>query len=125
MYKLIVKDKFDSAHQIHGHIGKCAGVHGHTWDVEAVFSASMLDAIGIAADFGILKAVLKAVIEELDHTYLNDLIYFKVANPTAENISSLIYTKIKEKLAEEDLNGSKLTEVRVWESPDACCIYSE
>jgi len=125
MYKLIVKDKFDSAHQIHGHIGKCAGLHGHTWDVEAVFSSDHLDAIGMAADFGILKAILKAVLEEFDHTYLNDLIYFKVVNPTAENISSLIYSKINEKLAGEDINGAKLTEVRVWESPTACSIYSE
>lgn len=125
MYKLIIRDKFEAAHQLHGHAGKCACLHGHTWRVEAVFNAENLDSIGMAEDFGVLKAILKAAIEEFDHTCLNDITYFKVANPTAENLSSLIYVKLKEKLSAEDIKTCGVAEVKVWESQDAGCAYSE
>ncbi|MFH1452358.1 MAG: 6-carboxytetrahydropterin synthase QueD [Armatimonadota bacterium] len=123
MYILMVKNNFDAAHKLQGYEGICAGVHGHTWQVEAYFQVENLNNIGISVDFRTLKNILKEVLEEFDHVNLNELTYFKVVNPTAENVASLLFQKLKEKLVE--YQDCRVTEVRVWESQNACCIYKE
>ena len=40
MYRIIVGGEFDSAHQLHGHDGKCRNLHGHTWKVKFWFLAN-------------------------------------------------------------------------------------
>lgn len=126
MHQLIVIDHFDAAHKLLGHSGKCAVLHGHTWKVEACFQAQGLDRIGISVDFRILKGVLRYVLEEFDHVNLSELRYFKVINPTAENMSALLFDKIKERLCEdENAKVCKLVEVRLWESQNTCCVFSE
>lgn len=101
--------EFDSAHRIMNHESKCKLLHGHRYVVEATFSAKELDDIGRVIDFGIIKSVLGAWIDEyLDHNTIlciNDKnlgdniskitsqkIYYMPQNPTAENIAKhLLY----------------------------------
>ena len=82
MYTLIVHASFEAAHDIPGHKGKCARLHGHSYKVEAEFSGTELDSIGMLCDFTDLKAVLNEFLP--DHTYLNDIMPFST---TAENVS--------------------------------------
>src|SRR5207244_11206111 len=58
MYTLIVKATFEAAHDIPGHKGKCARLHGHSYRVEAEFAGTKLDYLGMLRDFGDLKSVL-------------------------------------------------------------------
>ncbi len=125
MYELTVKNSFSSAHSIPDYDGKCARLHGHTWQVEATVRGEHLDRKGMLVDFKKIKTGLNEIIAGLDHQYLNDLKIFKEEgeNPTAENLAKYIYITLK-KLIENE-NDVKLAMVRVWESPSASASYLE
>ena len=119
MYDLMIRGHFDAAHALHGYPGECCKLHGHTWDIEVVVRGSGLDEVGIVYDFKTLKADLAAVLEPLDHAYLNDVPPFDQINPTAENLSRYLY----ESLAETVGDTVTVLEVAVWESPVAKITY--
>lgn len=118
MYEIKVKANFSSAHNLRNYRGKCEHLHGHNWAVEAVFAYRKLDKDGLAVDFRDAKAMLKCAIEDMDHSYLNELKDFKAANPTSENIAKLIYEKIKKK-------SVQIKSVSVWENEGSCATYLE
>lgn len=119
MYDLMIRGHFDAAHALIGYPGECCNLHGHTWDVEVVVRGSELDEVGIVYDFKTLKDDLTAVLEPLDHAYLNDVPPFDVLNPTAEHLSRHIFEQLATRV------GSAVTvlEVGVWESPVAKITY--
>ncbi|KUK83941.1 MAG: 6-carboxy-5,6,7,8-tetrahydropterin synthase [Pelotomaculum thermopropionicum] len=124
MYELTVKNSFSSAHSIPDYDGKCARLHGHTWQVEVAVRGKHLDRKGMLVDFRKIKSGLDKIVTDLDHQYLNDLKIFKEEgiNPTAENLAKYIYISLKEMINNYDV---KLTMVRVWESPSASASYWE
>lgn len=125
MYELLIKSHFDAAHQLNGYSGKCANIHGHSWIVEVLVTGTKLDKTGMLIDFSLLKKVLKDLLENFDHKFLNDIPPFiDGINPTAENIAAYIFQIYKQH--PDILNSfAKIKEVRVWESPNACAIYRE
>jgi len=136
MYRLRVKDHFDSAHQLPGHPGKCRRIHGHTWYVEARFIATGVNAeTGMAVDFSYLKTLLGAITERLDHFFINEEVPEFVDNlPTAELLAQWIYGELKVALMELRREQASLfpAEVNlgleaivVWESPGAGVEYFE
>lgn len=118
MYEIKVKSDFSSAHNLRNYKGKCEHLHGHNWFVEAVFSYERLDSEGMAIDFKDARSILKSVIEDLDHSYLNDLDVFKETNPTSENIAKLIFDRIIVK-------NKNIKSVSIWENKDSCATYSQ
>lgn len=122
MYEILIKGDFSSAHNLVGYKGKCEGLHGHSWKVEARFEKESLNDIGISVDFTLLKSKLKTILKKLDHTYLNELDSFKRQNPSAENIARFIYQKLKTSVKEKDFF---LKSVSVWESESSCATYYE
>jgi len=120
MFEVTVRDHIASAHQLHGYDGPCKDMHGHTWKVEIVVMGNTLDAVGLLADFKILKAKLKEVITPLDHVVLNDLPAFKDLNPSTENLARYIYSALLDKFT-----PLRLKQVQVWESDTASVIYYE
>ncbi len=118
MYEIKVKADFCAAHNLKNYRGKCEHLHGHNWNVEAIFTYRSLDKDGMAVDFRIAKGALKKAVEKLDHSYLNELKFLKKANPTSENIARFIYEKIK-------AENRNLKSVAVWENKDSCAIYTE
>jgi len=119
MYDLMIRGHFDAAHALHGYPGECCRLHGHTWDIEVVVRGSVLDEVGIVYDFKTLKADLAAVLDPLDHAYLNDVPPFDVLNPTAENLSRHIYESLEQTVGD----AVSVVEVAVWESPIAKITY--
>ena len=102
--------KFDAAHLLPEYEGKCKNLHGHTWrlDVEVdgmrngpkVYDTMVLD-------FGDLKRIVnEAVIDKLDHHYLNEII---PGPPTAENMVRWIAHLLIEARLE-------VVSVRLWET---------
>jgi 6-pyruvoyltetrahydropterin/6-carboxytetrahydropterin synthase len=73
-------------------------------------------------DFRKLKETTQAVLENLDHKYLNEIPYFAEINPSSENIAKYIFDRIKERL---EGGQAKLTRVTAWESENACASYRE
>lgn len=118
MFEIKVKATFSSAHNLRNYRGKCERLHGHNWNVEAVFAYKSLDADGMAIDFREAKSMLKDSIEDLDHSYLNDLASFKKVNPTSENIAKFIYGRIGRR-------NRRIRSVSVWENESSCATYSE
>lgn len=121
MYSLKVEGNFSSAHNLRGYKGKCESLHGHNWRVQITVKSSGLDHIGMVLDFKFLKQKLNAVLEEMDHKYLNKLSYFKKmngVNPTSENIAEYIYKKLKKKIPLLDC-------VTVWENNTSSATYEE
>ena len=120
-YSLTVKGHFDAAHALIGYPGQCKDLHGHTWDIEVTIKGAELDEVGIVYDFKDLKDDLGRILENYDHVYLNEVTPFDTMNATAENLARVIYEQMEEQLPE----GIELTEVAVWESPQARLSYSK
>jgi len=118
MYEIRIKSDFSAAHNLRNYRGKCERLHGHNWTVETAFAYRSLDKAGMAVDFRVAKAALGAVLERLDHSYLNELSFFKKANPTSENIAKFIYDSVKKKI-------ENVKSVSVWESADSRAVYTE
>lgn len=121
MFEIGARLHFDAAHCLRGYQGKCERLHGHRFEVEAVAAAAELDATGLALDFTILKRLLKAVIDELDHAFLNELPPFQQENASSEVIARYIY----QRLAPELPAPARLQSVTGWESPGCWARYSE
>jgi len=98
---------FDSAHWLPnvppGH--KCGGMHGHTYRVVLAVCGEQDETTGFVMDFGDLKEIVKPVLDDLDHSVLNDWL----ENPTAENLVDWLWTCF-----EDDLD---LCYIEVWETP--------
>jgi len=119
MYELTVRDHFDAAHSLRGYPGECRKLHGHTWDVEVMVAGETLDEIGIVYDFKRLKTDLRAVLDDYDHVFLDEIAPFDQLNPTAENLARVVY----DRLAKVVDPAVSVREVAVWESPVAKLVY--
>jgi 6-pyruvoyltetrahydropterin/6-carboxytetrahydropterin synthase len=71
MYKIITKVKFEYAHRLVLHRGKCRHVHGHSGEATIELGATELNDNGFVMDFTDVKTPLKEwVDEQWDHAYL-------------------------------------------------------
>ena len=119
MYEITVRGNFSSAHQLRNYEGKCENIHGHNWIVKVSIKGPSLNEQGMLIDFKILKQILAAVLDDLDHKFLNENPPFDQINPTAELIAKHIYDEISHKL-EDHLWVSR---VMVWENEGNLATY--
>ena len=98
MYTVRIEDGFAAAHFLAHYHGKCERLHGHNYKVFVTAAGPDLDDGGMLVDFGLLKASLRKVIAELDHTSLNDHPAFSDGCPSAERISRFVYDKMRTEL---------------------------
>jgi len=115
MFEISVEAQFSAAHYLRAYKGKCENMHGHNWKVQVTCTSSELNTQGMVMDFSGLKKSLNKILMQLDHKVLNDVVYFKKANPTSENIAKFIYDKL----------NYKLLKVSVWETDTSCAAYYE
>jgi len=116
MYSVTVEADFSSAHNLRGYKGKCEALHGHNWRVEVEARQKELDDAGMVMDFKVLKKRLRALLETIDHAYLNTIPYFKKVNPTSENIARYLFDALKARIP-------GLYRVTVWESENSHASY--
>ena len=124
MHELTVEVQFSAAHQIKGHPGPCARLHGHNYAAAITISGDRLNDHGMLLDFGELKAICRDAIAPLDHTFLNELPAFADANPTAENLSRQVYQAVAAALAPSHV-GLRVVRVTVRESETSSATYWE
>lgn len=120
MFELKVTNHFAAAHQLEMVAKKCENLHGHNWKIEVRIAGDQLNDAGVVIDFGEIKQHVSAIMKTLDHKFLNDLEYFKVGNPSSENIAKYIADKLQETVSEP---GIRVASVTAWESDDACATY--
>jgi 6-pyruvoyltetrahydropterin/6-carboxytetrahydropterin synthase len=121
MYEIIVEQFFEAAHFLKGYQGKCENVHGHRYGVVVRIKSEKINEIGLAYDFTDVKQHLKTILGGYDHALLNDLPPFDKINPSAENIASTIYNRLKDKI---NNTAANLAAVEVWENPHQGVRYT-
>lgn len=130
--------EFDAAHRVMNHESKCKNLHGHRYVVELTCAAAMLDGLGRVVDFGVMKSIVGAWIDEhLDHgaiLYVEDRelielcvkqgwkVFQVSANPTAENLAAWIYDQAVILFAVHDA-GLAVEKVVVRETPNCWAEY--
>lgn len=113
MFEVRVEADFAAAHFLKDYNGKCENLHGHNYKVYAHVRGYKLNEGGMLMDFSKLKNALRKVCKKMDHTNLNDMIFFK-QNPSAERIAMFIYDEI---LNEVKAEGQDLTYTDKKEDP--------
>jgi 6-pyruvoyltetrahydropterin/6-carboxytetrahydropterin synthase len=120
MYELKVVTQFSAAHQLRNFGGKCEELHGHNWKIEVIVRGEKLNSAGLLIDFRELKECTNKILEELDHSFLNELPSFRNQNPSSENIAAYIFERLSDTL---DGNHIEVTKVTAWESDTASASY--
>ena len=119
--EVVKRFSFDAAHFLPGYEGKCVNMHGHHWVVDIGVRGPVDKDSGMILDFTLLKKLADPVIDEMDHSIVNNII----KNPTAENICIYILDRLIERIANHDVSmgdSSKtpyLSFIRVWETEDS------
>jgi 6-pyruvoyltetrahydropterin/6-carboxytetrahydropterin synthase len=88
----------------------CRAPHDHNYVVEVSVFGHIDPGMEWVLDFSALDQYMKAAIDELDHTNLND----RIENPTAENLAAYFLSYIRHTARD---SASRLFSVRVWETP--------
>jgi 6-pyruvoyltetrahydropterin/6-carboxytetrahydropterin synthase len=96
-------------------------VHGHNYRCQVSVEGSTLDEIGLLVDFVELKRIVHAVLDRMDHQWLNEFPPFDALNPSAENMARYIYEEISAGLRARE--GVRLGSVRLWETDTASVVY--
>jgi 6-pyruvoyltetrahydropterin/6-carboxytetrahydropterin synthase len=120
MYELRVITYFAAAHQLRHFRGKCEKLHGHNWKIEVYIEGEKLNDIGLLIDFKDVKNATSKILEDLDHSFLNELPPFKDQNPSSENIAAYIFRELGDELNDTRIKVSKVT---AWESDFASATY--
>jgi 6-pyruvoyltetrahydropterin/6-carboxytetrahydropterin synthase len=121
VYTLQKTIAFEASHQLVGHDGKCARLHGHSWKAVIVCSGNNLIDDGakknMLIDYGDIKKEIKYLLDDyLDHHHLNYTL--GTDSPTSEYVAKWLFDKLKPKIP-------LLNKIVVRETCTSECIYSE
>lgn len=133
---------FETAHAIHGYIGACKNVHGHSYELHVSVAApsnetTFIPAPGFLIDFKDIKKIVKAaIVEKFDHKLILSKAFIKEnpsfesqdnllvweAEPTAENILLYVVQVMKKELPD----SIRLAQLKLYETKDSYAewIYS-
>ncbi len=124
MFEVSVEETFAAGHALRAYHGKCENVHGHNYRVQVSLEGEQLNSAGLLIDFVEVKSLLRAVVERLDHKYLNDIPPFDVLNPSAENMARYFYEEMAKSLAASDTEVPvRVARVKLWETDTATATY--
>lgn len=131
--KVSRKAHFNAAHRLYRKdwddsknteiFGKCnnPNFHGHNYELIVSVTGKIDAETGFVMDMKVLKDLIKVEIEDyLDHKNLNiEVAEFKTLNPTAENISVIIWQKLR-----PHIQKSHDLEVVLYETPRNFVTFS-
>ncbi|MSQ12101.1 MAG: 6-carboxytetrahydropterin synthase [Dehalococcoidia bacterium] len=124
---------FCYGHRLLEHKGKCRYLHGHNGLLEVDIAADALNDQGMVLDFGDVRDAVKSWVDaNLDHRMLlcrrdptvpllqglGEPMYLMDENPTAENVAKHIFQAVRKQ-------GVKVSEIRLWETPNSYAVYRE
>lgn len=121
---------FDSSHQLIGHCGKCANLHGHTYKLEVMLKGQPHQVIGssdegFVVDFYKLKtAVNELIVDKMDHAFLarGDEPVLKILKTTGVKVLELGFRTTVENMASYICwklmrEGFPIHSIKMWETP--------
>jgi len=108
--------RFEAAHTLPSlpDSHKCRQMHGHSFKVEIHIEGEVDPEIGWIYDHKVISQAMNPLLEQLDHSYLNDL--EGLESPTIEIMCAWFWRKL-----EKDLPG--LCEITIFETPTARCSF--
>jgi len=120
--------RFEAAHRLTEHDGKCARLHGHSWVMRVTVGGERIKPpkmrepkSGMLVDYADLKSAVSPIVEKyLDHYYLNETLNIY---PTSEEIAKWAYHKIHFELSRLGL-PCVLESVGIDETCTSSCRYS-
>jgi len=126
MFEVSVEKSFAAGHALRGYKGKCENVHGHNYKIRVTLNGDRLDSIGLLYDFVEVKRLMQAIIDRLDHQFMNDVPPFTDLNPSAENLARYFYQELQRGLAEALSEAPvRVGAVTVWETDVTAATYYE
>ncbi len=91
--------------------------HGHNYELHVTITGRIEPDTGMIINLTDLKRLVKVVLEDFDHKYLNlDTPYFKDQIPTTENIARVLFDRVDEEL--NDKGEFSLHKIRLYERSD-------
>ena len=121
MFEVKVITQFAAAHQLRDFGSECENLHGHNWKIEVSLAGDTLNDIGLLVDFKEVKEETRKILKEIDHSFLNEIDYFKERNPSSENIAVYLYERLSSRLNNDSVRVARVT---AWESETACASYA-
>jgi 6-pyruvoyltetrahydropterin/6-carboxytetrahydropterin synthase len=123
MFEVSVEETFSAGHALRGYKGKCENLHGHNYRVRVNVEGEQLDSIGLLFDFAHLKKILRELIADVDHKFLNDQAPFDAINPSAENIAKFFYDETSKGMHQMS-HAPRIKSVTVWETDETSATYT-
>ena len=120
-YIIKVEARFEAAHNLREYYGVPEKVHGHSWRIEARVESQKLDHEDISVDYVKVEKALHALAACFDHNYINEVAPFDKINPTSENVARWFFDQLNRPEIKQE---AELSEVVVWEGPEAFVTYS-
>ena len=93
---------------------KCRSIHGHSFLITISVTGEVEPATGIYYDHARISEVMRPIIQQLDHSYLNEIPGLE--NPTIEVMAQWFWTRLQPQLP-------GLSEIVIHETPRARCVY--
>lgn len=134
LYNVTKEFRFDAAHRLRNHKGKCKNIHGHGVSLKITLFSQVLNSEEMVIDFGDIKDIMNPIIEQIDHSIIisdedTELLtllesfptkkYIIAGEPTAETLSEMFVYKLEEALKEHIDNGNIFgVSVEFFETPD-------
>jgi len=102
MFTLTKEFRFEAAHMLPHHDGKCRRLHGHSWKMRVELRKIGLEVEGpkrgMLMDFGDISKAIQPLLEtRLDHHYLNETTGLE--NPTSEEVARWVFNHLEGELA--------------------------
>jgi 6-pyruvoyltetrahydropterin/6-carboxytetrahydropterin synthase len=118
MFEVMVEKHFSAAHHLLNYEGQCENPHGHNFVVRIWAQGDTLNEANVLFDYKVLKKHLNAILDELDHTDLNENPAIGGESPSSEFLAKYIYQRLKKDLP-------AVSKTCVYETPTACAFYWE
>jgi 6-pyruvoyltetrahydropterin/6-carboxytetrahydropterin synthase len=123
MYEVTVEQTFAAAHALRHYKGACENLHGHNFKVHVTIEGEKLDQAGMLVDFLDVKALMKQIMQRIDHQNLNEVPPFdEEKNPSAENIAEYFYNHMTDGLKDVPV-PVRVSQVKVWETDIQSATY--
>jgi 6-pyruvoyltetrahydropterin/6-carboxytetrahydropterin synthase len=128
VYSITKEFRFEAAHVLPSHSGKCGRLHGHSWKAAVTLKGYFLQhagsSVGMLADFADVKAIVQPIVDgALDHHLLNETTGLK--DPTSENLARWLFEAIDQRItADYPALVGYLESVRIDETCTSSCTYA-
>lgn len=128
-YRISKTFKIEYAHQLVGHNGKCAHLHGHSGQITVLLEAESLiengPSQGMVVDYADVKRAMEPILQQLDHHFLAqgnepvlrvippEDVFYVGTRTTAEQLASWVLVHVVHNLTMLNVAHGRQTSVGV------------